>query len=113
MGNIDSNSDTGNKIVDDSDVDDEDGSGKEKKLKLTKTQKRKVAKFMSDLKSMMESLLDEADDDNISSEEKASAQKLLLKISMKEMLFNDDQRHFARATLKRLEGSRRRRCRTS
>merc|ERR1711971_751552 len=27
--NIDSNSDTGNKIVDDSDVDDEDGSGKE------------------------------------------------------------------------------------
>jgi len=109
--NVDSGSDTGNK-TDDGD-DEEKDNEKEKKFQLTKTQKRKLAKFMSDLKSMMEGLLDEAEDDSISSEQKASAQKLLLKISMKEKLFNADQRHFARATLKRLEGNRRRRCRTS
>jgi len=84
-----------------------------KKFQLTKTQKRKIAKFMSDLKSMMEGLFDEAEDDNLPSEEKASAQKLLLNISVKEKMFNEDQRHYARATLKRLEGNRRRRCRTS
>ncbi len=83
------------------------------KFQLTKTQKRKIAKFMSDLKSMMEGLFDEAADDNLPSEEKDSAQKLLLTVSVKEKLFNEDQRHYARATLKRLEGNRRRRCRTS
>ena len=68
---------------------------------------------MSDLKSMMEGLFDEAADDNLASQEKASAQKLLLTVSVKEKLFNEDQRHYARVTLKRLEGDRRRRCRTS
>ena len=92
----------------------EEPSEKKSELfELTKTQKRKIAKFMSDLKSMMEGLFDEAEDENLPTEEKASAQKLLLTISVKEKLFNEDQRHYARATLKRLEGSRRRRCRTS
>ena len=92
----------------------EDDDDKEKeKFQLTKTQKRKIAKFMSDLKSMMEGLFDEAADDNLPAEEKDSAQKLLLTISVKEKLFNEDQRHYARVTLKRLEGDRRRRCRTS
>ena len=68
---------------------------------------------MSDLKSMMEGLFDEAADDNLPAEEKDSAQKLLLTVSVKEKMFNEDQRHYARATLKRLEGNRRRRCRTS
>lgn len=90
----------------------EDGD-KTEKFQLTKTQKRKIAKFMSDLKSMMEGLFDEAADDNLPGEEKDSAQKLLLTVSVKEKLFNEDQRHYARVTLKRLEGNRRRRCRTS
>lgn len=91
----------------------DDGHKKIEKFQLTKTQKRKIAKFMSDLKSMMEGLFDEAEDDNLPSEEKANAQKLLLNVSVKEKIFNEDQRHYARATLKRLEGNRRRRCRTS
>jgi hypothetical protein len=85
----------------------------EKKFHITKTQKRKIAKFMSDLKSLMEGLLDEAEDDSLSSEDKASGLKLLLTITMNEKMFNDDQRRFAKTTLKRLEGNRRRRCRTS
>lgn len=108
---------TGDDSKDDADIDDEDAdegdSNKKKKFQLTKTQKRKIAKFMSDLKSMMEGLFDEAEDDNLPAEEKASAQKLLLTISVKEKMFNEDQRHYARVTLKRLEGDRRRRCRTS
>lgn len=48
---------------------------KKKKNQLTKTQKRKIAKFMSDLKSMMEGLFDEAEDENLPSDEKSSAQK--------------------------------------
>ena len=105
--------DTGNK--DDMQTENtEDGDDKMiEKFQLTKTQKRKIAKFMSDLKSMMEGLFDEAEDDNLPSEEKGSAQKLLLNVSVKEKIFNEDQRRYARATLKRLEGNRRRRCRTS
>jgi hypothetical protein len=94
------------------DIDDNDDE-EEKKFHITKTQKRKIAKFMSDLKSLMEGLLDEAEDDSLSSEDKASGLKLLLTITMNEKMFNDDQRRFAKTTLKRLEGNRRRRCRTS
>jgi len=104
--------DSQNENTEDDDGKDDDAKEKEK-FQLTKTQKRKIAKFMSDLKSMMEGLFDEAADDNLPAEEKDSAQKLLLTVSVKEKLFNEDQRHYARATLKRLEGNRRRRCRTS
>lgn len=91
----------------------DNGDGEQKtKLQLTKTQKRKIAKFVSDLKSMMEGIFDEAEDDNLNSEEKGTAQKLLLTISVKDKLFNEDQRHYAKVALKRLEGDRRRRCRT-
>ncbi len=106
--------DSQNENTEDDDGNDDDDDGKEKgKFQLTKTQKRKIAKFMSYLKSMMEGLFDEAADDNLPAEEKDSAQKLLLTVSVKEKMFNEDQRHYARATLKRLEGNRRRRCRTS
>merc|ERR1719491_1648384 len=75
--------DSGNK-VDVRNGNAEENGGKEiEKFQLTKTQKRKIAKFVSDLKSMMEGLFDEAEDDNLPSEEKASAQKLLLNISVK------------------------------
>jgi hypothetical protein len=103
--------DTEDNVDKQNDNTDED-DGKEK-FQLTKTQKRKIAKFMSDLKSMMEGLFDEAEDDNLPAEEKDSGQKLLLTVSVKEKLFNEDQRHYARVALKRLEGDRRRRCRTS
>jgi hypothetical protein len=85
----------------------------EDKFQMTRTDIRKVAKFISDLKSMMEGVFDEADDDALPAEGKAVAQKLLLTISVKEKLFNEEQRHLARSMLKRLEGNRRRRCRTS
>lgn len=70
---------------------DEEEEKEKKKLKLTKTQKRKIAKFMSDLKSMIQSILDEEEDDTLQRDEKAAAQKLLLTISVKK-IFNDDQR---------------------
>ena len=103
-------SDSGDKNEEDGDGDDDE---KEEKFQLTRTNQRKIAKFMSDLKSMMEGLIEDADDDGPPAEDKATAQKLLLTISVKERLFNEEQRHFARVMLKRLEGNRRRRCRTS
>jgi hypothetical protein len=80
---------------------------------LTRGNQRKVHKFMSDLKSMMDGILVDAEDDSLPQSEKAVCQKLLLTISIKERLFNDEQRKLARNMLKRLEGDRRRRCRTS
>jgi Bromodomain len=93
------------------DGDDEDEGDDEKKVQLTRTQQKKVADFMADLKSLMENLLDDAEDDNLQAEERAIAQKLLLTISVKEKLFNDEHRRYARNMLKLLDGNRRRRCR--
>jgi Bromodomain len=98
---------------DDEDDDDEDDNKPKPKFQLTRTHQRKIAKFISDLKSMMEGLLDEAEDDNLLNEEKATTQKLLLNVSVKEKIFNEEQRRFAKTMLKRLEGDRRRRCRTA
>lgn len=91
----------------------EDSEDSEKKFQLSRANARKVQKFMADLKSMMESVLEEAEDDALPAIEKSTCQKLLLQISVNEKLFNEQQRHFARNMLKRLEGDRRRRCRTS
>ena len=91
----------------------DDDASEEKEFTLTRTQIKKVSKFMSDLKSMMQGVFDDAEDDSLSNEDKSTCQKLLLTISVKEKLFNDEQRHIARSMLKRLEGNRRRRCRTS
>jgi hypothetical protein len=96
---------------------DEDASGeegkKEKGFQLSRNAQRKVLKFMSDLKSMMEDIFEQDDDDTLPQSEKATCQKLLLTISVKERIFNEEQRRLARNMLKRLEGDRRRRCRTS
>jgi hypothetical protein len=45
--------------------------------------------------------------------DKATCQKLLLTISVKQNMFNDEQRKNAQRLLSRLEGDRRRKCRTS
>ena len=82
--------------------------------KLTRTSVRKVHKFMSDFKGMMQGILEDDDeDDGLSAEEKDVCQKLLLTISVKERVFSEEQRREARHFLKRLEGDRRRRCRTT
>lgn len=96
-----------------SDEDDVDSDGEKKKKKLSRGQVKKVQKFVNDLKGMMQNLFEEEDEDAINGDEKAACQKLLLTMSVKERLFNDEQRHMAKKFLKRFEGSRRRRCRTS
>jgi Bromodomain len=82
--------------------------------KLSQTNRRKVNKFMSDLKSMMQSTFEDDDEeDALSSEEKDACQKLLLTVSVKDKIFTEEQRSTAKKFLKRFEGDRRRRCRTS
>ena len=91
--------------------DEQTGSKKTKdKFQLSRTHVKKILKFMSDLKGLMEGLFEE-DEDDMNPADKDICQKLLLTISIKERLFNEEQRHLARTYLKRLEGDRRRRCR--
>ena len=99
------------KEEDDDDAEDEkpDPGG----YQLSRTNQRKVHKYMADLKSMMDGIFVDIEDDSFPQDEKATCQKLLLTISMKENLFNEEQRKVARNMLKQLEGDRRRRCRTS
>lgn len=101
-----------NETLDDIPEEDEEVE-KTARVQLSRTNIRKVTKFMSDLKSMMQSLFDDADDEALKADAKATCQKLLLTISVKEKVFNEAHRHEARVFLKRLEGDRRRRCRTS
>lgn len=91
--------------------DEEDGKSK----KLSRGQLKKVHKFMNELKSMMLTILDEDDEEEetLSPEEKSACQKLLLTVSVKQKMFTEEQRSMARKFLKRVEGDRRRRCRTS
>lgn len=96
----------------DEEVDDEEEREEEKAV-LSRTNQRRIAKFMADMKSMMDGILEEAEDDSLQNSDKQACQKLLLTISIKERLFTDEQRHLARSLLKRLEGDRKRRCRTS
>lgn len=93
---------------------DENGDTKEKKSKkLSRNSLRKINKFMSDLKSMMQSTFEDEDEDALSATEKDACQKLLLTVSVKDKIFNEEQRLVAKKFLKRFEGDRRRRCRTS
>jgi Bromodomain len=96
-------------ISDDESRDTKDKSSK----KLSRNSIQKINKFMSDLKSMMQSTFEDDDEDALSSEEKNACQKLLLTVSVKDKLFNEEQRLVAKKFLKRFEGDRRRRCRTS
>lgn len=90
-----------------------DSNDENEKRKISRKNLRTVQAFMNDLKNMMENILEENDDDGLKGEEKEICQNLLLKISVKETMFTDEQRRLAKMFLKRLEGDRRRRCRTS
>ena len=79
----------------------------------TRTLLKKVGQFMSDLASMMEGIFEDVEDDNLPQSDKTICQNLLLMVSVKEKIFSNDQRIHARKMLKRLEGDRRRRCRTN
>ena len=53
---------------------------------------------------MMESVIDEVEDESLPNDEKEACKELLLQISIMEGLFNEQQRHYARSMLKILEG---------
>ena len=101
------------KPVEESEDEADDEEDDEKSKKLSRGHVRKIYKFMSELKSMMQSLIEEDEDEGLSSDEKSACQTLLLTISVKEKMFTDEQRALARSLLKRFEGDRRRRCRTT
>ena len=81
------------------------------KFQISRTYQKKINKFIEDLRSMLDGIFDDMDDDSLQDEEKTVCENLLLTISVKEKLFNEAQRLLARNMLKRLEGDRRRRCR--
>ncbi len=94
--------------------DEETGEHNEKKdgaQALSRTNQKKISKYIQDLKSMMDGIFEDIDDDNLPDEEKGLCEKLLLTISCKIKLFSDDQRNLAKSLLERLEGDRRRKCR--
>jgi hypothetical protein len=93
----------------------EDSDDDGKSSKLSRGHVRKIHKFMNELKSMMLNIFEDEDEEEetLSPEEKSACQKMLLTISVKHSMFTEEQRNMARKFLKRVEGDRRRRCRTS
>lgn len=85
--------------------------GKDGEVHISRTNQKKINKFFQDLRSMMDGIYEDMEDDNLQQEEKFICEKMLLTISCKEKVFNESQRSLARNMLKRLEGDRRRRCR--
>ena len=79
----------------------------------TRTLLKKINKFMNDLAGLMEGVFEDIEDDNLPQSDKTICQNLLLMVSVKEKIFSSEQRTHARKMLKRLEGDRRRRCRTN
>ena len=82
------------------------------KVQLPEPILNQVTKFIADLTSMMDDIFSKAEDENLPSSDKEACQKLLLKLSVKNKIFNSEQRELATSLLARLEGDRRRRCRT-
>ena len=80
---------------------------------LSRGNQKKVNEFMVDLKGLMEDIFEQDREDTLPAEEKTTCQTLLLTISVKEKIFNETQRDHAKKLLSRLEGDRRRKCRTS
>lgn len=89
-------------------VNKDEGDGK---FEISRTYQKKINKFIEDLRSMLDGIFDDMEDDSLQDGEKTVCENLLLTISVKEKLFNEAQRLLARNMLKRLEGDRRRRCR--
>jgi len=79
---------------------------------LSRGRQKKVNEFMIDLKGVMEDLLEQEREGSLPPSEKATAQTLLLTISVKSKLFNQHQMDTAKKLLHKLEGDRRRKCRT-
>eukprot|EP00985_Skeletonema_marinoi_P011846 scaffold5626_cov99-Skeletonema_marinoi.AAC.2 len=80
---------------------------------LSRGNQKKLREFMNDLKGVMEDIFEQDSMETLPSSEKASCQNLLLTITVKQNMFNDEQRKTAQRLLSRLEGDRRRKCRTS
>jgi hypothetical protein len=80
---------------------------------LSRGNQKKLREFMNDLKGVMEDIFEQDSMETLPSSEKATCQKLLLTITVKENMFNEEQRKTAQRLLNRLEGDRRRKCRTS
>ena len=93
------------------DNDDKNEVDENGKLVISRTYQKKINKYVEDLRSMMDGIFDEMEDDNLQDDEKTVCEGLLLKISCREKLFNETQRLLAKNMLKQLEGDRRRRCR--
>jgi len=88
-------------------------SGDNDAMGLSRGNQKKVNEFMVDLKGVMEDIFQQDREDTLPSSEKATAQTLLLTISVKHKLFNQTQRDTAKKLMQRLEGDRRRKCRTN
>lgn len=104
---------TMHELSDEEPEDDDEETGKPLKTPLSRAHLRKIAKFVSEVKSLMHSIMEEDDDEGLAKEEQEQCQKLLLTISLKEKYFNEEQRQLARSFLKSVEGDRKRRCRTT
>ena len=89
------------------------GRAKKGKIEVTKGMKKKVITFMADLTSMMDDVFERLEDNDLPQHEKATCNTMLLMISVKASLFTKEQCNIAAALLQRLEGDRRRRCRTT
>ncbi|KAL7543718.1 hypothetical protein ACHAXR_013003, partial [Thalassiosira sp. AJA248-18] len=88
-------------------------SGENDAMGLSRGNQKKVSEFMVDLKGLMEDILEQDRDNTLPPTEKVTCQTLLLTISVKTKLFNQSQRDTAKKLLQKLEGDRRRKCRTS
>jgi len=88
-------------------------SGDDDAKSLSRGNQKKVSEFMVDLKGVMEDIFEQDREDTLPPSEKSAAQTLLLTITVKHKLFNQTQRDTAKKLLNRLEGDRRRKCRTS
>lgn len=80
--------------------------------KLTGPLLDKRNKFIADLTSMMDDIFSKIEEESLPQTEKDACQKLLLKLSLKVNVFTEEQRDLATSLLSRIEGDRRRRCRT-
>lgn len=109
---VDSNIDDEKKGDDGDNAAENDAENKDN-VTLSRTNQKKIGKYIQDLKGMMDGVFEDIEDDNFPDEEKAICEKLLLTISCKEKLFSESQRALAKNMLKRLEGDRRRKCRVA
>merc|ERR1712151_654701 len=71
-------------------------SPKDKQQNSNRSLVKKAKEFMSDVASMMERVLEEEEDGTLPQSDKATCQKLLLTVSVKEKIFTEEQRSIAK-----------------